>query len=48
MVGLLVVGPANTPHLSWLVYTYGPDGFAWELPMGCNPNVMGYPFPEGT
>ena len=47
VVGSTMGGPINPPHLPWLVYTYGPDGFAWERPMRCNPNVRGYPFPQG-
>ena len=39
------VGP---PHLPWLVYAYGPDGFAREHPVGRNLNVMGYPFLAST
>ncbi|KAL0015352.1 hypothetical protein SO802_002421 [Lithocarpus litseifolius] len=35
-------------HLPWTVYAYGPDGFAWERVVPCNPNVIGYPFPSNT
>ena len=37
----------NPPYLPWLVYAYGPDGFAWKRLIGRNTNAMGYPFPEG-
>ena len=30
------------------VYTYGPNGFTQECPVGRNSNVMGYPFPPST
>jgi len=30
------------------VYTYGPNGFTRECPVGRNSNVMGYPFPPST
>ena len=41
-------GPVDPPHLPWLVYTWGTDGFARERPVGRNPNVISYPFPQGT
>ena len=31
------------PRLPWSVYAYGPDGFAWERPIGRNTN-MATPF----
>ena len=34
--------------LPWLIFGYGPDGFAWEHLVGRNSNVMGYPFLNGT
>ena len=46
--GPVASAPINSPHLTWLVYAYGPNGFARERPMGCNPNVMAYPFPSST
>lgn len=36
------------PHLPWSVYTYGPDGFARECPLGRNTNVIGYRFLPST
>ncbi|KAL0001463.1 hypothetical protein SO802_015244 [Lithocarpus litseifolius] len=47
-VGLIGDGLVAPPDLLWSVYAYGLDGFTWERPVGCNPNVMGYPFLEGT
>ena len=44
-VASVIIDP---PHLPWSIYAYGPDGFAQERPVGCNTNVTGYPFPEGT
>ena len=38
--------PIDPPHLPWIVYTYGPDGFAREGPVPRNKNVIGYPFPK--
>ena len=35
-------------HLPWTVYAYGPDSFAREHTMPCNPNVIGYPFQSNT
>ena len=48
VTNLAMGGPANPPHLPWLVYTYGTNGFAQGCPVGCNLNVMGYPFPQDT
>ena len=45
MASLVAGGPVDLSLLPWLVYTFSPDGFAWERPMGRNPNFMGYPFP---
>ncbi|KAK9991437.1 hypothetical protein SO802_026422 [Lithocarpus litseifolius] len=45
---LATSGLVDPPHLPWSVYNYGADGFAWERFLGRNPNVMGYPFPQGT
>ena len=45
MVGPTTGGPIDPFHLPWLVYTYVPDGSAQERHVGCNPNVIGYPFP---
>ena len=42
--GPLVGGPINPTHLPWSIYTYGPDGFAWEHLVGHNLNVMAIPF----
>ena len=41
-------GPIDPPHLPWLVYAYGPNGFAHEHHVGWNPNVIGYLFPDGA
>lgn len=38
----------DPPRLTWLVYAYGPDGFARERPVGRNTNVTCYPFPKCT
>ena len=38
----------DPPRLPWSVYTYDPYGFAQGCLVGCNINVTGYPFPEGT
>ena len=46
--GPVAGAPIDPPPLPWSVYAYGPDGFAWEHPIGHNINVMGYPFPDGT
>ena len=35
-------------QLLWTIYAYGPDGFAREHVVPCNPNVIGYPFPLNT
>ena len=40
--------PTDPPHIPWIVYTYGLDGFAREHAMTHNPNVMGHPFPPNT
>ena len=45
MASFAMGGPVNPSHLPWSIFTYGFDGFARELLMGQNPNVMGYPFP---
>ena len=45
----LIVGAlVDPPLLPWLVYAYGPDGFAQERPVGRNTSVMSYPFLDGT
>ena len=48
MAGPVTGGPVDLPHLPYSVYTYGPDGFARERPVGRNPNIMGSPFPSST
>lgn len=37
----------DPPHLPWLVYAYGPDGYAQECPVGHNTNVTVYTVPDG-
>lgn len=50
VAGPVVGGPINPPppNLPWSVYTYGPDGFARECPLGRNTNVIGYRFLPST
>lgn len=48
VASLTAGGPPNPPHLPWSVYAYGLDVVAQECTMGRNPNVIGYPFPQGT
>ena len=43
-VGALI----NPSHQPWPIYSYGPDGFAQEHPLGRNTNVTSYHFPNGT
>lgn len=46
--GPAIGAPIDPPYHPYSIYVYGPNGFARELAMGHNINIIGYLFPKGT